>query len=412
VGSGVVSGLEVRLVSNASAGKAPVLAVSQGLGFNRQGIAVSLPQVAEVMLAKDKPDTVPESGFFDYCQPPQANGKPLPGKGVYLFVIRPAIGYRGQAPRRGFGQTAKVEGCDRDLVLEGVQFRLVPFDINTLDNLSMDTRAQLTTLLNNADGSGAAGLAAQSKLRNWLANACFGTEELASWLVDPFQHQPDDFFGTSGVSAFRTYGLVDKLEQQELIDDCDVPLALICWTRSGVKWADMWSVRRRLSIPYPSHTSPMVLGHRRQSEGEAALLEFEELTQWLLQKSTLPELIAAADYFRWLPPVGLLPVKVTGFPAGFSGDTFFGSFGSPGTPLTDGALLRGLLNQAVQAAPIDLAVPAKLQRYRVYENVVAAAAAGGPQPYLVFAGLHLPSIGVARFGYDRWNQCRFANQVV
>src|SRR5687767_3834798 len=47
-GSGVVSGLEVKLVADGSDGKPPVLAVSCGLAFNRLGQVVALPVDAEV----------------------------------------------------------------------------------------------------------------------------------------------------------------------------------------------------------------------------------------------------------------------------------------------------------------------------------------------------------------------------
>ena len=138
-----------------------MLAVSKGLAFNRIGQAVALGQDAEVRLAKDQP-TESSNGkpAFDVCLPIQ-NGQPLPGKGAYVFAVRPASGYKGQAPRRGFGQAAKVEGCDRDLLVEGVQFRLVSMDVATLNKLAQATRDALAQLLKDADKSDAAGVQAQ-----------------------------------------------------------------------------------------------------------------------------------------------------------------------------------------------------------------------------------------------------------
>src|SRR5690349_12570931 len=61
-GSGIVSGLEVRLVADGSDGQPPVLAVACGLALDRLGQAVALPQDAEVVLAKAKPDRIPPAG--------------------------------------------------------------------------------------------------------------------------------------------------------------------------------------------------------------------------------------------------------------------------------------------------------------------------------------------------------------
>jgi hypothetical protein len=161
VGAGVVCGLEVSLVRDASDGEPPVLAVTKGLAVNHNGQMIVLPLDIEVALAKEKPEKILPAGFFDICEPIQENGKPLPGKGAYVFVARPALDYQGLAPRRGFGTDAKVEDCDRDMLVEGVQFRLVTMDINQLENLSLETRQALTELLDKVENAGTVGIAAQ-----------------------------------------------------------------------------------------------------------------------------------------------------------------------------------------------------------------------------------------------------------
>ena len=293
IGAGVVQGLEVRLLSNGSDGNPPVLAVSKGLAFNRIGQAVALGQDAEVRLAKDQPaESSSGKPAFDVCLPIQ-NGQPLPGKGAYVFAARPASGYQGQAPRRGLGQAAKVEGCDRDLLQEGAQFRLVPLDVTSLDKLAKATRDTLAQLLKDADKSGAAGLQAQHKLRNWLAHVCFGTEELAAWRRDPFARTADEFSGAAVHSPYATYGAVDELRGQALLDDCDVPLAVVCWTQTGIKWVDMWAVRRRIvRLPVGDPWS-LLLDERRTAESEAMLLQFQRQLEEMLAEPSRKSVTAS-----------------------------------------------------------------------------------------------------------------------
>lgn len=363
VGSGIVCGLEVRLLVDGSAGQPPVLGVSQGLAFNAKGQAVALPQKVEVLLDKETPTKAPAKGAksFDVCQPIQQNGKPLPGKGAYVFVARPATGHRGNAPRRGFGQTAKVEGCDRDLLVEGVQFRLVPMGVGALDNLSLATRESLADLLQKADAATPAGLAASSKLRNWLAHACFGTEELASWSLDPFERVADDFFGSAIASPYRTYGAVDKMHRLGLLDGCDVPLALVCWTKTGVKWVDMWSVRRRpVQLPVGKPWS-LLVDQRRLAESEAMILQFQRQLEEMADRpdpAAEPSLknVTASSRFQYLPPAGYLPVDSTQF----SADEFFRGLVATSEQV-DLAFARLLIQRSWFADPIDLADPAPVR---------------------------------------------------
>ncbi len=431
-GAGVVSGLEVKLVADGSDGKPPVLAVSCGLAYNRLGQAVALPVDTEVSLAKEKPVSAQDQSLFEACQPPQTGGKPLPGKGAYLFVARPAIELSGLAPRRGFGQAAKVEGCDRALLQDGVQFRLVPFDINKLDKLSPDTRTKLTTLLTDVGKFGSAGLAAQNKLRNWLAHACFGTEELSAWPVDPFPSEKDDFLGPAQVSSYLAYGLLDQLERQALSDDCDIPLALVCWTTGGVKWVDMWSVRRRpmrspLPLPWPIPGS-----ERRTAETEAAFLQFQDHVTFMTRPTVLPfqlSQVRAVDNFRHLPPAGFIPVGGVSGSRGFNPLKFFEGLvtRSPvfntttsGSNLIEplvieGAALEAALKHSFSYPAIDLVISNTTSEvliwvYAVRENKMAIDQVIGssPQPYLFFTSGHMPYLAESRYNLNRWNYSNYS----
>lgn len=424
VGAGVVYGLEVRLVSDASDGQPPVLAVSEGLAFNRQGMAISLHQNIEVKLEQVQPESVTPSGFFDVCLPPKANGKPLPGKGVYLFVSRPAAGYRGLAPRRGFGQAAKVEGCDRDLLVEGVQFRFLSIDIDQLDNLAEDTRIALKDLLQKTEVTGQTGLAAQNKLRNWLAHVCFDIETLQDGPFNPFAYELDEFFHVAASSSLHNDTVVDHLRSQGLVDDCDVPLALVCWTTTGVKWVDMWSVRRRL-------VSQRREAHRL-AEAEATFLQFQDQVKRLTQpERTQTELaqIRAIDYFRYLPSGGLLPLGGIRGSRGFNSLKFFETRiarspvyqtlvvgGKPVDPLIiEGAHVEGLLRRSLTYPPIDLTSTNPngnilIWVYAVRENKqgMDSLAVPMPQPYLIFTTGQMSNQAEAHYDVSRWDYGNYA----
>lgn len=411
VGAGVVEGLEVRLLNDGSDGKPPTLAVSQGLAFNRLGKAVALAQNVEVRLAKEQPAVSPNGKSpFEVCLPPQQNGKPLPGKGAYVFLARPASGLRGQAPRRGFGQDARVEGCDRDLILEGVQFRLVSMDVSTLENLQQATRDDLALLLQDTDNSGTVGLQAQNKLRNWLAHLCLGSEELAAWQRDPLARVADDFFGAAVRSPFDSYGAVDALRDKGLLDDCDVPLALICWTQTGVKWADMWSVRRRLAgCEAPSRPWPLPLAERQQREAEAAFQQFQDHLGSLLLKLAPTTLIGlhATDYFRYLPAAGILPIARGAF-RGFDLATFFDP-PHRDTEYIDGQALRALMAESQGFGAIDLQADELIWLYQPWQNAKAIDDGENIQPTIVFTTGHMPHRALARLDVARWNYSQYAD---
>jgi hypothetical protein len=410
VGEGIVSGLEVRLVTDGSDGKPPVLAVAKGLAVNRLGQMVSLAQNVEVKLAKEKPESSTNGGHFEYCLPPQQDGKPIPGKGAYVLVARPAVHYKGLAPRRGFGKEAKVEGCDRDLVQEGTQFRLVSMDVTTLAKLSATTRQDLAQLLQSADASGTAGVRARSKLRNWLAHICFGSEELAAWPRDPLARVAGDFFTAAVHSPLATYGAVDALRAQAAVDDCDVPLALLLWTATGVKWVDLWAVRRRLHRATNARRFPLLASDRWIAEMEAMMQQFQEQMQDMQVNLTFNlGTINAGNRFRYLPPAGLLPLASGASTSGFNYDTFFGGMTTRQPIFIEGAQLGSLLREALDYPPIDTTGEVVVWLYIVRENAQALLSSSQPpQGYMVFASGHIPYRGEARYDVHHWDFGNFS----
>ena len=389
-GAGVAQGLEVAEALGVSTPQAPVVRIQPGLAINRGGQALALPTRIDVGLVRppDSTGTALNGAIFQSCLPLQG-GVYVAASGVFLLTIAPAAAPSpGRAPVSGLGNVTA--GCNTRYTLEGVQFRLLKLAVDTAD---------------------------PARLRNQLAYQCFGTADLDGFSADPF-----------GVPA-RQYGLLDPLRPNQL-SDCEVPLAVLHWTTSGgIRFIDLWAVRRRLTRSTVTARWPLpadggragdaqwrwapLLDDRRLSEAEAMFLQFQEQVQQIRahEPTAMPTMPATAR-FAYLPPVGVLPIT-TGptAPGGFHPQTFFGARASQDVALLDGSALRSLLHEARYHEPIDLSSPAKIQLYRIWENVQAAQAPGGPQLALVFASHTLPYRGVARFGHANWSVSRFTPAV-
>lgn len=402
-GAGVVTGLEVRLVADGSDGAPPVLAVSKGLAINRLGQAVALAQDAEVRLAKPATVAQPIAGLFNCCPPPQQNGEPLPGKGAYLLVARPASDYKGLAPRRGFGQDIKVEGCGRDLLLEGVQFRTVEMNLADFTRLSATTQQQITELMTRT------GDADLSKLRNWLAHICLGTEELGQFVEDPWPRQADPFFQAALGSSYHLYGAADTLRTLGDLDDCDIPLAMLFWKSLGVSFVDMWAVRRRLVTSFSSVSWPQPASERRLAEAVAAFQQFQDQINALLLRLNPAALVAAhsTDYFRYLPAASILPLQRNGF-RGFDPVAFFDQ-PHRDVEFIDGLTMRAILQDAYTYEPMDLAADELVWLYQPWQNAKAIDDGANIQPYLLFTTGHMPHKALARLDVARWNYSHYAD---
>ena len=282
------------------------------------------------------------SKIFGDCQPLEG-GTYTAGYGLYLLVISPAESSEGSAPTSGL--TNAFSTCNTDVVLETVQFRL----------LAIDPYLTGETLPN------------QNLLRNHIAYRCFGTAEMQKFFTDPF-----------GVEI-NSYGLMDEMREKTL-SKSDVPMAVVNWTSSGIKFVEMWAVRRRItSLPENTGWSFLV-SDRRQSESEAMSSQFADHIQDIRFKEANLDTITAVSRFNNLPPVGLLPVKVpvcaldiknATASKGFAPQTFFGQLGTKEVAMLDASRLRRLINESFQHEPIDLKQDKKVRLYLLWENVRA-----------------------------------------
>jgi hypothetical protein len=362
-GEGIVYGLEVE--KDQAAGTQPIVSIKAGLAVNRCGQALYLAQDTGVNLLERAAAAEQSSNIFGECGAITV-GNYTAGYGFYLLVIAPAQSSEGSAPTSGLNNAFST--CNTDVILETVQFRRLAID----PFLAGET------------------LPSQKFLRNYIAYRCFGTAKSQKFFDDPLGFSLD------------SYGLIDEMRDKTLAKS-EVPLAIIHWTASGIQFVENWAVRRRLTKRGGGNWTQL-LSDRRISETEAMMRQFEEQIKRILIQETNTATIRAADFFRYLPPAGILPLAAAGSARkGFSADIFFGALGAKEIPNADGDRLRVLLNEALNHEPIDLTAGDPIRLYFVRENVKALERGANVAKALVFARHSLPRISVARFDEAEFN---------
>lgn len=394
VGAGVVEGLWVTRASTSGTVQKTVN-ISKGFAINRMGEILQLE--SDVTVDIIPPTTVPEPAVahFARCEDLPAPQQVPTGIGIYLLVVCPYSTYRDRAPKSGLGSEGKIVGCGDRYVADGVQFRLEPLTPELLAAGDPPLQAELAALLNQTANS-----KQRSLLRNLVAHACFGTRERAGFAVDPFAKQ-------DGRAALLDYGALDRLRELERLTDCDVPLALLLWNAtSGIAFVDGWSVRRRPVPPAVSRDLPTLAGERSPAEAEARLFQFQEHLSELVQSEPAPTGIRAAQYFRYLPPAGMLPLthisrRGLALPNFFAGRTQRAPFH------IEGARQHMLLNMALAHNPIDLDENVVVWLYLVRENRQQQRAA-----IAIFSSGHSLFLGDARFDVNRWDFSNYGSLLI
>ena len=422
-GDGVAHGFEVRKVAPppAKPGEPPeppaVVRVSAGLAVNRSGQALELAEETEVTLVREgEAADGGDAGLFGRCLPPETTTV-VSGAGVYVLAVAPASEFRGRAPASGIGgRAATSPGCGSDYAVEGVRFKLARVDLRRV--AESELQSQIGELARRKD---AAGL---SLLRNLVAYLCLDVWEWTERAADPLGFGTPDrkAAGAASESARAGTTATDALRASGGLTDCDVPLAVLCWTEEGIAFVDRWSVRRRPAVRAGLRSGDSA-GDWRAREVEAMFAQFEEQVAEAGAALGGPAGERVADYFRYLPPAGVLPLSGGGTKTGFDPALLFGELRSGEIAMTDGDLLRPLFEEARAHAPIDLfaaaeveeverPAEARVQTYLVWENYLAVRQRRARQLALVFARRTLQYRGVARFGYDRWDLSRFARSVI
>jgi hypothetical protein len=376
IGDGIIEGFEVNLISAGTPTTLPVVGVTRGLAINRKGQTLSLPNDDQVTLRRRIDLPPPEAGLFGECGVLTSTFSNL-DKGAYVLVVAPVSAFREKAPMRNVEPNNAIAGCGNKYAVEGVQFELIKIDINSMTSINPTTRTEIEGLMN------AGGDLSLSRLRNLLANLCFGTEELLDTVIDPFRQ-------ASGRPAFATYGAVDFMRSRGEVTDCKVPLALVYWAGGSVRFLDMWSARRRVFVTGNSSSLSHFFNARRLAEAEARFYQFHEHVRWIIGLQANPTLLVAAEAFRFLPAAGLVPLRSGRSPAGVLSERFFFNkrFGPPTT--ISGDKLQSLFHESLFHRSLDLSKQEFVQLYLVAENSAAQTDFVPPPPYVVFAGQYLP----------------------
>lgn len=371
IGEGVAYGLEVSTLKGVDTRETPYVVVGRGLAINRLGQTLWLENPTKVRLKRTvNGDQDEVSIAFDDCKPLQP-GVYVAEAGVYLLTIAPATKSEGRAAVSGLDNV--IARCNTHHAIEGVQFRLIQLGLNK-EELS------------------------DPRLRNIIAYKCFGidsTQPPVSFPIDPFGQ----------ASPPRT--LLDDLRPR-LLTDCDVPLGIISWTSTeGIKFVDMWSVRRCVFAPSAAGRWEAVIGEQRRSETEAMFMQFQEHISSLNPNSG--SLVATA-VFEYLPPLGIIPVPTGTSVQGFNYRNFFQGQTYREPVFIEGARFEQLIRESTSYSPIALDTGELIWLYQVRQNMqVVAAGSGAARPYLIFSSGHMPFCGEARFDVNHYNYSNYSS---
>jgi hypothetical protein len=371
VGEGVAFGFEVSEAAESSTTQFPVITVEPGLAVNRAGQTLRLGERTQVGLVRgEDSQTFDQSGVtFRDCSPLQPQLY-VAAEAVYLLTVAPAEGREGRAPTSGAGNVPAA--FNTRYLVEGVQFRLI-------------------------EAVNASNLGDINTLRNRVAYLCYGADATRGVTTNPFG------------PALDSYGLLDSL-RGDILTDCEVPLALVYWSNvRGIGFIDMWSVRRRLTKTAHSEAWRPLVGDRRASESEAMVLQFQDQIADMLKNTSVPmSAVEAGQFFRRLPPVGLLPVArrdSTGRDYnGVNPKTFFGGHAVRDAAYIDGGVVRSLLADAGKYEPVDLTRGEVVWLYQVLQNDRAFGVNTNITPYIIFTTAQMIYRGAALFDIGRMQQ--------
>jgi hypothetical protein len=395
IGAGVVHGLWIEQDATAPAGTSRVT-ISKGEALSPYGDVLTLQNDLTLTLsavAEDAADA-PDASLFKECAPPETEAVPT-GDGFYVLTIAPRSRFEEAAPMRSLTEDSACAGCGKRWAVPGVAFRLVPFDplnVPGQDPATADSLAELLT--------GTPGTAALSRLRNIVAHLCFGSDELADFVTDPFAIE-------ASAPRLEAYGTVDYLRSLGVLDGCELPLAVVYWTGRGIEFVDCWSVRRGPVAAALSDTWPSLSTLRLNRENHARLLQFQDQFTRVIAEAAFPSTVVARNYFRYLPAAGLLPIA-TAARIGPTGEAFF-SAQPKREPVEyiNGEQLRAAFDRSWSLDPIDLDGAEMVWLYRPWQQDPARSTGRTDRAYLLFTSPHMPPLNVPRFDVARWDFANF-----
>lgn len=373
LGEGVAQGLEVAEEKTAGRPDGTYVSVNAGVAINRAGQVLRLPQKTTVALTQQFTSELLDNCIFRNCERLRG-GTYRAGAGVYVLTLAPSAATEGRAPTNGLDPTNV--RCNTDVNVEALQFRLLKLTTKMLSGLDFGS----------------------STLRNELAYRCFGAGIQSDWFASLLTAQPrqDDL-----LEALREVGLGPQ----------EVPLALLDFKdATTLGFVDTWAVRRPLHWP-ESGALPGLMESRRTAVGRAMFMQFQSQIEDLRSPFLLPSNVSARSHFRYLPPVGVLPLAEEADGTDQQAAKFFAGMTFRRPAFINAARLESLVRDSLHFPPIDTQSGELVWLYRVRENRTAIEIAKPtpvPRSYIVFASGHIPYLADAHFDLSRWNYSNYA----
>ena len=359
IGAGVAEGLWVSEATSSPASDAAIT-ITKGMAINRVGQTLRLECDQRVVLARPPDPTKRDQCVFADCEEKLSDSLLGNGAGYYLLTISPASEREERAPVSGLGNG--VASCNSRYLTEGVKFSLITLTVT--------------------------GITDSNTRQSTVAQLCLG-------LLDPTPY-------ATAMRAFNGFSIAqhgyETLIPPGRLTSADVPLAVVEWTENGLGYIDNWAVRRRLTKPDAEPRWSPLSGDQRLADGEATFSQFQQQMSELLLNGDGVTRAAEHDFIA-LPPLGVLPMRGTGSPAGIDAATFFGSHAQYPPITLDSAQLAPLLTTSFRFPPLRLSESPLFQLYTIAETVQSVAAGQSNQLVLVFASSALPFVSPWRYGY-------------
>lgn len=269
IGPGIVEGLQVETASATS------LSVSPGIGLNPEGHVIHLSGVPVTLSVTIQPEAetfLGNAGLFQNCVVATSGTFTSIETGAYLLTVVPASRLEGSVPVNSVASRGNTAECAARWIAEGLEFRAI----------------RLTKFGNNGVDTGTA-----NTRRNRLAH----------WAFDSNAHPTTSYM--MGLSPQTLYA---RLSAD--LTPCDLLLGVFYWADNTITFVDNWAVRRAVAPEYPDSPHEPLIGSSRRVNGQARFSQFQDQLDLITRTTANLATVSAADYFRYLPPLGFLPVRL------------------------------------------------------------------------------------------------------
>ncbi len=343
LGPGIVRGLQVRQLEGES--NSERVKVLPGLAINNLGQTLHLGTEVTLKLTKQS-DGLSLVSDFAACNALAAD-EVYTGSGFYLLTMQLASSYQGKASLSGLPDEPVSPQCVRGRRVDGVSFRLINMtqDLYAVDAEDLNYAIKIPELVMVTELYPEETLY-HYWLRSLVACTCIGTPVYySSQLASKVNVASND-------SIQLSYGVLPRVGE---LDDCEVPLAVLFWSDEGIRFVEMWAVRRLL-MPASMGGWGLAPWGRRWAEHQALTLHQQEMLSKMAAAIDLGETglsyFTPEFMFRMMPAMGVVPSQ-------FLPEYFFAGFESPfpgddGSDCVDEKQWRGALADAWRFEPLAI----------------------------------------------------------